>query len=197
MSLIYGYSNKYEKLLISCEENSDIAIKKANSASYRARMASEQVSKQSKQAKQSKWNEQSKQASEAEQCNEVKTFSGEIEFTRYGEPKTVRPFRTGIVLLGISTKGDTNNGDSVFYDFYDITGSKHISSIQGKSGYKILEKSSDIPHTQDTHTSLIPCSIVASLKGKNALVNKPNKSVKLSITIQYLELSGGISELGK
>ena len=175
MSLIYGYSNKYEKLLISCEENSNKAIKKANSASYRARMASEQ----------------------SKQCNKVKTFSGEIEFTRYGEPKTVRPFRTGIVLLGISTKGDTNNGDSVFYDFYDITGSKHISSIQGKNGYKILERSSDIPHTQNTHTSLIPCTIVASLKGKNVLVNKPNKSVKLSITIQYLELSGGISELGK
>ena len=179
MSLIYGYSNKYEKLLISCEENANKAIKKANSASYRARMASEQSEQASKQ------------------CNKVKTFSGEIEFTRYGEPKTVRPFRTGIVLLGISTKGDTNNGDSVFYDFYDITGSKHISSIQGKNGYKILEKSSDIPHTQNTLTSLIPCSIVASLKGKNALVNKPAKSVKLSITIQYLELSGGISELGK
>ena len=172
MSLIYGYSNRLEKFLISCEENSNEAIKKANSASYRARMASEQ-------------------------CNKVKTFSGEIEFTRYGEPKTVRPFRTGIVLLGISTKGDTNNGDSVFYDFYDISGGKHISSIKGKTGYKILEKSSDIPNTQDTHTSLIPWSIVASLKGKNALVNKPTKSVKLSITIQFLELSGGISELGK
>ena len=175
MSLIYGYSNRLEKFLIPCEESSNEAIKKANSASYRARMASEQ----------------------AEQCNKVKTFSGEIEFTRYGEPKTVRPFRTGIVLLGISTKGDTNNGDSVFYDFYDISGGKHISSIKGKTGYKILEKSSDIPNTQDTHTSLVPCSIVASLKGKNSLVNKPAKSVKLSITIQYLELSGGISELGK
>ena len=175
MSLIYGYSNRLENFLISCEENSNEAIKKANSASYRARMASEQV----------------------EQCNKVKTFSGEIEFTRYGEPKTVRPFRTGIVLLGISTKGDTNNGDSVFYDFYDISGGKHISPIKGKTGYKILKKSSDIPNTQDTHTSLVPCSIVASLKGKNSLVNKPAKSVKLSITIQYLELSGGISELGK
>ena len=181
MSLIYGYSNKFEKFLISCEENSNEAMKKANSASYRARMASEKVERVDKSL----------------QCNEIKTFSGEIEFTRYGEPKTVRPFRTGIVLLGISTKGDTNNGDSVFYDFYDITGSKHISSIQGKTGYKILEKSSDIPNTQDTHTSLIPCSIVASLKGKNALVNKPTKSVKLSITIQFLELAGGISELGK
>ena len=177
MSLIYGYSNKFEKFLISCEENSNSAMKKANSASYRARMASEKVERD-------------------QECNEIKTFSGEIEFTRYGEPKTVRPFRTGIVLLGISTQGSTNNGDSVFYDFYDISGGKHISSIKGKSGYKILKKSSDIPNTQDTHTSLIPCSIVASLKGKNALVNKPDKSVKLSITIQYLELSGGISELG-
>ena len=175
MSLIYGYSNRLEKFLISCEENSNEAMKKANSASYRARMASEQ----------------------SERCNKVKTFSGEIEFTRYGEPKTVKPFRTGIVLLGISTKGVTNNGDSVFYDFYDISGGKHISYIQGKTGYKILEKSSDIPNTQDTHTSLIPCSIVASLKGKNALVNKPTKSVKLSITIQFLELACGISELGK
>ena len=179
MSLIYGYSNKYEKFLSSCEENSNIAIKKANSASYRARKASELA-----KAKRT-------------ECNEVKTFSGEIEFTRYGEPKTVRPFKTGIVLLGISTKGDTNNGDSVFYDFYDITGSRHISSIQGKNGYKILEKSSDIPNTQNTLTSLIPCSIVASLKGKNGLVNKPTNSVKLLVTIQYLELSGGISELGK
>ena len=174
MSLIYGYSNKFEKFLSSSNE----AIKKANSASYRARIASEKAEKNN-------------------QCNEVKTFSEKMEFTRYGEPKTVKPFRTGIVLLGISTSGNTNNGDSVFYDFYDITGSKHISSIQGKNGYKILEKSSDIPHTQNTHTSLIPCAIVASLKGKNSLVNKPTNPVKLLVTIQYLELSGRISELGK
>ena len=178
MSLNYGYSDKLEKFLSSCEENSSEAMKKANSASYRARMASEKLDK-------------------SLQCNNIKTSSIEIEFTRYGEPKTVRPFRTGIVLLGISTKGSTNDGDSVFYDFYDITGSKHISSIQGRSGYKILEKSSDIPNTQDTHTSLIPCSIVASLKGKNSLVNKPPKSVKLIATIQFLELAGGISELEK
>ena len=178
MSLNYGYSNKLERFLISCEENSSEVMKKANSASYRARMASEKLDK-------------------SLQCNNIKTFTEEIEFTRYGEPKTVRPFKTGIVLLGISTKGSTNNGDSVFYDFYDITGSKHISPIQGRAGYKILEKSSDIPNTQDTHTSLIPCSIVASLKGKNPLVNKPSKSVKLLVTIQFLELSGGISELEK
>ena len=181
MSLIYGYSNRLEKFLSSCEENSNEAMKKANSASYRARIASEQAEKLERDR----------------ECNEIKTSTIEIEFTRYGEPKTVRPFRTGIVLLGISTKGSTNNGDSVFYDFYDITGGKHISSIQGRAGYKIVEKSSDIPNTQDTHTSLIPCSIVASLKGKNVLVNKPVKSVKLLITMQYLELAGGISELGK
>ena len=178
MSLNYGYSNKLERFLISCEENSSEVMKKANSASYRARMASEKLDK-------------------SLQCNNIKTFTEEIEFTRYGEPKTVRPFKTGIVLLGVSTKGSTNSGDSVFYDFYDITGSKHISTIQGRAGYKILEKSSDIPNTQDTHTSLIPCSIVASLKGKNSLVNKPVNSVKLLVTIQFLELSGGISELEK
>ena len=180
MSLIYGYSDRYEKFFSSCEENSNIAIKKANSASYRARKASELV-----------------QARKSKECNEIKTASQEVEFSRYGDPKTVRPFKTGIVLLGITTKGDTNNGDSVLYDFYDITGNKHVSSIQGNNGYKILEKSSDIPNTQNTLTSLIPCSIVASLKGKNPLTNTPVKSVKLSITIQYLELSGGISELGK
>ena len=178
MSLIYGYNNKFEKFLDSCEENSSKAMKKANSASYRARMTSEKLDKSLR-------------------CNNIKTFTEEIEFTRYGNPRTVRPFKTGIVLLGVSTKGSTNSGDSVFYDFYDITGSKHISTIQGRAGYKILEKSSDIPNTQDTHTSLIPCSIVASLKGENSLVNKPVNSVKLLVTIQFLELSGGISELEK
>ena len=44
---------------------------------------------------------------------------------------------------------------------------------------------------QDTHTSLSPCSISISLKGKDAKVNKPSKPVKLKITIQYIELSGG------
>ena len=178
MSLIYGHSNKFEKFFDLCEESSSKAMKKANSASYRARMTSEKLD-------------------ESLKCNNIKTFTAEIEFTRYGNPRTVRPFKTGIVLLGISTKGSTNNGDSVFYDFYDITGSKHMSTIQGRSGYKILEKSSDIPNTQDTHTSLIPCSIVTSLKGKNSLVNKPTNPVKLLVTIQFLELSGGISELEK
>ena len=178
MSLIYGYNDKLEKFLNSCDENSNEAMRKANSASYRARITGEKLEKSLR-------------------CNNIKTFTGEIEFARYGNPRTVRPFRTGIVLLGISTKGTTNDGDSIFYDFYDITGSKHISSIQGRAGYKILERSSDIPNTQDTHTSLIPCSIVASLKGKNPLINKPSKSVKLLVTIQFLELSGGISELEK
>ena len=95
MSLIYGYSNRYEKFLSSCEENSNIAIKKANSASYRARKASER-SEQCELVN-----------SKQKECNEIKTALQEVEFTRYGEPKTVRPFKTGIVLLGISTKGDT------------------------------------------------------------------------------------------
>ena len=48
---------------------------------------------------------------------------------------------------------------------------------------------------QDTHTSLSPCSISISLKGKDPKVNKPSKPVKLKITIQYIELSSGVSEV--
>ena len=151
------------------------AMKKANSASYRARKADETASK----------------------CNNIKTFTGEIEFTHYGNPKTLKTFKRGIVLLGIATSGNPNSGDTVLYDFYDITGSKHISTIQGKQGYKILEKPDDIPNTQNTHTSLIPCSILASLKGKDIKTNKPSNPVKLKVTIQYIELSGGVSEIEK
>ena len=132
-------------------------------------------------------------------CNIIKTLTGEIEFTHYGSPKTLKPFKKGIVLLGITTSAISGytctyvNNDTVLYDFYDITGSKHISSIQGKQEYKILEKSEDIPNTQDTHTSLIPCSILASLKGADIKTNKPSKPVKLKVTIQYIELSGGVT----
>ena len=186
MSLIYGYSktisnNKalelaYERLAISCGKNGKMAndaMKKANSASYRARKADES------------------------KCNNIKTFTGEIEFTHYGNPKTLKTFKRGIVLLGIATNGNPNSGDTVLYDFYDITGSKHISSIQGKQGYKILKNPDDIPNTQNTHTSLVPCSILSSLKGKDIKTNKPSKPVKLIVTIQYIELSGGISEIEK
>ena len=191
MSLIYGYSKTindtpvtkalelaYGRLAISCGKNGVIAndaMKKANSASYRARKADEATSK----------------------CNNIKTFTGEIEFTHYGNPKTLKTFKRGIVLLGIATNGNPNSGDTVLYDFYDITGSKHISSIQGKQGYKILKNPDDIPNTQNTHTSLVPCSILSSLKGKDIKTNKPSKPVKLKIIIQYIELSGGVSEVEK
>ena len=189
MSLIYGYSktisdNKalelaYGRLAISCGKNGVIAndaMKKANSASYRARKADEAASK----------------------CNNnIKTFTGEIEFTHYGNPKTLKTFKGGIVLLGIAINGKPNSGDTVFYDFYDISGSKHISNIQEKQKYKILENPNDIPNTQNTHTSLVPCSILSSLKGKDIKTNKPSKPVKLTVTIQYIELSSGISEIEK
>ena len=188
MSLIYGYSktisdNKalelaYERLAISCGKNGEMAndaMKKANSASYRARKADEASS------------------------NVIKTFTGEIEFTHYGNPKTLKPFRTGIVLLGIITNGNPNTGDTVQYDFYDITGNKHISTIQGKQKYKILKSSAEDSsnNIQDTYTSLSSCSISISLKGKDIKVNKPSKPVKLKITIQYIELSSGVSEIEK
>ena len=185
MSLIYGYSKSindtpitkalelaYGRLAISCGKNGVVAndaMKKANSASYRARKADEA----------------------AKECSSVKTFTGEIEITHYGSPKTLKPFRTGIVLLGIITNGNPNTGDTVQYDFYDITGNKHVSTIQGKQKYKILKSSDDNSNTQsiqDTYTSLSPCSISISLKGKDTKVNKPSKPVKLKITIQYIEL---------
>ena len=193
MSLIYGYSKTindtpitkalelaYERLTISCDKNGVIAneaMKKANSASYRARKADEA----------------------AKECSSVKTFTGEIEITHYGSPKTLKPFRTGIVLLGIITNGNPNTGDTVQYDFYDITGNKHVSTIQGKQKYKILKSSAEDSsnNIQDTYTSLSSCSISISLKGKDIKVNKPSKPVKLKITIQYIELSSGVSEIEK
>ena len=191
MSLIYGYSKSindtpitkalelaYGRLAISCGKNGVVAndaMKKANSASYRARKADEAAS------------------------NVIKTFTVEIEITHYGSPKTVRPFRTGIVLLGIITNGNPNTGDTVQYDFYDITGNKHVSTIQGKQKYKILKSSAEDSsnNIQDTYTSLSSCSISISLKGKDIKVNKPNKPVKLKIIIQYIELSSGVSKIEK
>ena len=185
MSLIYGYSktisdNKalelaYERLAISCSKNGEMAndaMKKANSASYRAR-----------------------KADEAARAGDIKTFTGEIEITHYGNPRTVKPFRTGIILLGIITNGNPNGGDTVQYDFYDITGNKHISTIHGRQKYRILKSSDDVSNIQYVYTSLKPCSISINLKGKDIKSNKPSKPVKLKITIQYIELSGGVSEI--
>ena len=148
MSLIYGYSKPktsanalcsaintydalqlaYKKLAITCSENGNAAakaaaeaMKKANSASYRARKADEAA----------------------------------------------------------------------------ITGNKHITNIQGRQKYKILKDSddSDISNIQDVYTSLRPCSVSVNLMGKNSKTNKPNKPVKLKVIIQYIELSGGVSEI--
>ena len=194
MSLIYGYSktisdNKalglaYERLAISCGKNGEMAndaMKKANSASYRARKADEAAVGAAKAAK----------------AGDIKTFTGEIEITHYGNPRTVKPFRTGIILLGIITNGNPNGGDTVQYDFYDITGNKHISTIHGRQKYRILKSSDDVSNIQDVYTSLKPCSISINLKGKDIKSNKPSKPVKLKITIQYIELSGGVSEIEK
>ena len=185
MSLLYGYSKSnesnissaistydelqlaYKKLAISCNKNGDAAaeaMKKANSASYRARKADEAA------------------ADAAKSCSNIKMFTRKIEITRYGNPKTLKTFKKGIVLLGIVTKANPNNDVSKFginYDFYDITGNKHIAVIQGRQKYKILKDSDDVSNIQGVHTSLRPCSISINLMGKDTKYNKPNKPIKL------------------
>ena len=98
-------------------------------------------------------------------------------------------------MLGIITNGNPNSGDTVHYDFYNITGNRHIATIQGRQKYRILKSSDDISNIQDVYTSLKPCSISINLKGKDIKTNKPSKPVKLKVTIQYIELSGGVSEI--
>ena len=170
MSLIYGYNSipeksepqdfeslqlAYKKLAVTCNEKSAEAMKKANSASYRARKADEA----------------------AKECNAIKTFTTKIEISNYGNPKTLKTFKKGIVLLGIVTKADPSNDASKFginYDFYDITGNKHVAVIQGRQKYKILKDSDSVSNIQDVHTNLRPCSISINLMGKDTKSNKPN-----------------------
>ena len=183
MSLFYGYSEPQdlESMQIAIRElteKTDEAMKKANSASYRARKAYEAVI----------------------ECNAIKTFTTKIEISSYGSPKTVLTFKNGIVLLGIVTKDDSNNNNnaskfSIDYNFYDITGNKHIAVIQGKQKYKILTDTDMVSNIQDVHTNLKPCSISISLMGKDAKSNKPSKPIKLEIIIQYIELLGSFNRL--
>ena len=144
-------------------------MRKAGSAAYRARKAFEAT----------------------KECNSssIKTATTKITINNYGEPKTVKIFKKGIVLLGIITKADAHVDVSKFiinYDFYDITGDKHVAVIQGKQQYKII---TDENNVQDTHTNLKPCSISVNLMGKGGKPsNKPSKPVELEIIIQYIEL---------
>ena len=189
MSLLFGYSKPqsepqdfeslqlaYKRLAVTCNEKSDEAMKKANSASYRARKADEA----------------------ARECSAIKTFTVKIEISSYGNPKTIKTFRKGIVLLGIVTKDDSNNDASKFsinYDFYDITGNKHIAVIQGRQKYKILKDDDSVSNIQDVYTNLKPCSISINLMGKDTKSNKPSKPIKLEIIIQYIELSGSFNKI--
>ena len=189
MSLLFGYSKPqsepqdfeslqlaYKRLAVTCNEKSDEAMKKANSASYRARKADEA----------------------ARECSAIKTFTVKIEISSYGNPKTIKTFRKGIVLLGIVTKDDSNNDASKFsinYDFYDITGNKHIAVIQGRQKYKILKDDDSVSNIQDVYTNLKPCSISINLMGKDTKSNKPSKPIKLEIIIQYVELSGSFNKI--
>ena len=189
MSLLFGYSEPqsepqdfeslqlaYKRLAVTCNEKSDEAMKKANSASYRARKADEA----------------------ARECSAIKTFAVKIEISSYGNPKTIKTFRKGIVLLGIVTKDDSNNDASKFsinYDFYDITGNKHIAVIQGRQKYKILKDDDSVSNIQDVYTNLKPCSISINLMGKDTKSNKPSNPIKLEIIIQYIELSGSFNKI--
>ena len=195
MSLLFGYSEKselqapadleslqlaYKRLAVTCNEKSDEAMKKANSASYRARKADEA----------------------ARECSAIKTFTVKIEISHYGIPKIIKTFKKGIVLLGIVTKDDSNNNSassaskfSINYDFYDITGNKHIAVIQGRQKYKILKDEDSVSNIQDVYAYLKPCSISINLMGKDTKSNKPGKPIKLEIIIQYVELSGSFNKI--
>ena len=118
----------------------------------------------------------------------IKTYETNITISNYGTPKTVNTFENGVVLLGVVTKG--NRGDKnlkVNYDFYDITGNKHISTIQG-GGYKLIKNIGSITNIPSCHTCLSPSSISINLMGETTKENKPSKPIKLSVIIQYVEL---------
>ena len=119
----------------------------------------------------------------------IKTFETDITISEYGSPKTVKEFNSGIVLLGIVTKGGRgiSKGVKVNYDFYDAAGNKHISTIHG-SGYKLIKDVTHITNIPSCHTCLVPSSISINLMGETIKETKPSKPIKLTILIQYIEL---------
>ena len=165
MSLLFGYSNEFKKMINANTLQSVAAMKKAGSAAYRARKAFEAT----------------------QECtNKIKTATKKITVDRYGEPKTVGVFQKGIVLLGIVTKTLKPVADCVInYDFHDVTGNKHIAVIHGKD-FKII--TDDVSSVQDVHTNLKPCSISIVVMGKDVKLNKPQTPIELEIIIQYIEL---------
>ena len=120
----------------------------------------------------------------------IKTFETDITISEYGSPKTLKEFNSGIVLLGIVTKGGRgiSKGVKVNYDFYNAMGNKHISTIHG-SGYKLIKDVTHITNIPSCHTCLIPSSISINLMGETIKETKPSKPIKLTILIQYIELS--------
>ena len=111
MSLIYGY-DKNNNCDGSCETSQralDLSLELAYGRLYNKPVGSR-----------------------IESC--IKTFIGEIEFQNYGNPKMLKAFRKGIVLLGISSRSSKNTDpkDTVVYGFYDTSGGRHLSVIQGK-----------------------------------------------------------------
>ena len=120
----------------------------------------------------------------------IKTYETDITISGYGTPKTVKEFDSGIVLLGIVTRGGRSSKDlivKVNYDFYDVTGNKHISTIHG-SGYKLIKNIGSITNIPSCHTCLDPSSISINLMGETIKETKPSKPIKLTILIQYIDL---------
>ena len=128
----------------------------------------------------------------------IKTFETDITISEYGSPKTVKEFNSSIVLLGIVTKGGRgiSKGVKVNYDFYNAMGNKHISTIHGSGyskaapfGYKLIKDVTHITNIPSCHTCLVPSSISINLMGETIKETKPSKPIKLTILIQYIELS--------
>ena len=119
----------------------------------------------------------------------IKTFETDITISEYGSPKTVKEFNSGIVLLGIVTKGGRgiSKGVKVNYDFYNVMGNKHITTIHG-SGYKLIKDVTHITNIPSCHTCLVSSSISINLMGETIKQTKPSKPIKLTILIQYIKL---------
>ena len=151
------------------------ALSKANSASYRSRKAGEAANEALSLAK----------------SNSIKIFTTTMLFNEYGKPRVVMTFKTGIVLLGIETKSNEVVDGKTHYDFYDITGSNHMEKINNPNNIVNVNDNESITNIQSVYRCPIPSTILVNLVGKGKS-NKPSKTVKLNISIQYIELNENI-----
>ena len=146
------------------------ALSKVNSASYRSRKADEVAN----------------EALALAQSNSIKTFTTTMLFDEYGKPRFVMTLKTGIVLLGIKSKSDEVVDGRTRYAFYDITGSDHMADINNPNDIIDTDDNESIFNIQSVYTCPKPSTILVNLVGKGKS-NKPSKTVKLDISIQYIE----------